>query len=260
MLPGHTLEGQVALVTGAGSAGGIGFATAQLLARMGARLALFATGPRIQERARSLQAEGFDARGYAVDLTDRSAARALLQEVETRFGKVDILVNNAGMSREGSPERFIAFAEQDDADWDLAIERNLGTCYLVTRALLPGMIRRGYGRIVNVSSVTGPLVGNPGESAYAAAKAAMTGMSRSIALEVAQQGITINCVAPGWVATESQTPEEATAALATPLGRAGTPAEMAALIAFLATPAASYITGQVMVVDGGNCLLDRKGP
>ena len=121
------------------------------------------------------------------------------------------------------------------------------------------MLTRQRGRIVNVSSVTGPLVSTPGEAAYSAAKAGMVGMSRALALEVATQGITVNCIAPGWVATGSQIAEEARAALHTPIGRAGTPAEMAAAIAFLAMPGASYITGQLIVIDGGNCLQDRKG-
>ena len=259
MHPLFSLEGQVALVTGAGSAQGIGFASARLLAELGARVAIAATGERILRRSGELEAQGHEARGYLADLTDRPAAAALVRAVEADFGRIDILVNNAGMSMEGSPEVFSEFAEMSDEAWDLSIARNLTTCYNVTRLVLPGMIRREYGRIVNVSSVTGPLVSSPGEAAYSAAKAAMTGMSRSIALEVAMHNITINNVAPGWVATGSQTEEEKTASLHTPFGRAGTPLEMAAMIAFLATPGAGYITGQVMVVDGGNCLQEAKG-
>ena len=258
MHPLFDLRGQTALVTGAGSAGGIGFASARLLLELGADVALAATGPRIHERAGSLTRFG-KVRGYIADLTDRGATRALLEQVEADFGQVDILVNNAGMSKEGSPEVHELFHQMADEDWDMAIERNLTTCYNVTRRVLPGMVARKHGRIVNVASVTGPLVGNPGEAAYSAAKAAMVGMSRSIALEVAAYGVTINNVAPGWVATASQTDAERTAALHTPFGRAGTPLEIAGMVAFLASRAAGYITGQLMVVDGGNCLQERKG-
>jgi len=259
MHPLFSLNGQVALVTGAGSPQGIGFAAAQLLAEMGAQVAVAATGRRIHERAAELQQAGHTARGYIADLTERTAARSMIESIQSEFGRIDILVNNAGMTMEGAPEESSLFADMSDEEWDASIARNLTTCYNVTRLVLPGMIDRQYGRIVNVSSVTGPLVSGPGMAAYSAAKAAMVGMSRSIALEVAMQNITINNVAPGWVATASQLEEEKIASQHTPFGRAGTPMEMAAMIAFLATPGASYITGQMMVVDGGNCLQESKG-
>ena len=260
MHPLFSLKGQSALVTGAGSAEGIGFAAAKLLAEMGAEVAIYATGQRIHQRAAELREAGHITRGYVADLTDRPATRSMIEAVESEFGKIAILVNNAGMTMEGVEEESSEFAEMTDEAWDLSIARNLTTCYNVTRLVLPGMIRRKYGRIVNVSSVTGLMVSSKCLSAYSAAKAAMVGMSRSIAIEVAMDNITINNVALGWIATSSQLEDERVAARYTPFKRAGTPIETASLIAYLATPGASYITGQIMVVDGGNCLQEHKGP
>ena len=258
MHPLFSLNDQVALVTGAGSAEGIGFACAQLLAELGASVTIAATGPRIHDRAEHLRAAGHKVRAYTADLTDRLITRQMIRQIEADFGRIDILVNNAGMSKEGSPEVFALFHESDDDHWDETIARNLTTCYNVTRQVVPGMVTRRYGRIVNISSVTGPLVSNPGEAAYSAAKAAMIGMSRSIALDAAAHGITINNVAPGWVATAAQTEEEKIASRHTPMARAGSAMEMAAMVAFLVSPGASYITGQMMVVDGGNSLQENK--
>jgi 3-oxoacyl-[acyl-carrier protein] reductase len=257
----HTrFDEKVCLITGAGSPSGIGFAAAEIIGQLGGQVAIASTTDRINKRANELSAAGVDVRGYIADLIDRGQVHALIDSVLSDFGRIDILVNNAGMVQVGSLEKFTEFAELEAEAWDLTMSRNLSTCFNVTRAVLPQMIKNGYGRIVNVSSVTGPVASNPGEAAYGAAKAAMVGMSRSIAIEVAKNNITINNVAPGWIATGSQTEREAVAARYTPIGRAARPDEVGHLIAFLASEHASYITGQMFVIDGGNMLMEYRGP
>lgn len=255
-----SFEEQVCLITGAGSDTGIGYRTAQLLGSLGGKIALISTTERIYEREAELRRKGIEAKGYIADLMDRATVERVVTEIIRDFKKIDVLINNAGMVQLGEKEDFTEFLKLDYDSWDLSIRRNLTLTFNMTRNVINHMIAAGYGRIVNVSSVTGPLVSNPGEAAYSAAKAAVCGMSRSLAIEVAKYDITVNNVLPGWIATASQTESESVGGKNTPVGRSGTGEEVANAIAFLASKEASYITGQDLIVDGGNVIQEYKGP
>jgi 3-oxoacyl-[acyl-carrier protein] reductase len=248
------VSGRVALVTGAGAAGGIGFAIARALIAGGAKVCMTATTARIEDRARTLGCIA-----HIADLTDPAQVATLFDTVAERIGPVDVLVNNAGMVQSGHDVGRAQLAGWSDAAWAHHMALNINTTFHCCRAALPGMAERGYGRIVNISSVTGPVVTIDGSSAYATAKAAITGMTRSIALEYGRLGITCNAVLPGWIETESSSEAEVIAGRATPAGRPGTPDEIAAAVQFLASAEASYVTGAMLVVDGGNTLQEMKG-
>ena len=238
------LSGRTALVTG--STRGIGRAIAERLAECGARVAIVGRdATKASEVAGQVSPE---ARGFACDVSDVASVTALVAGVEEVFGSLDILVNNAGLTRDNIMLRL------KDDDWDAVIDANLRGAFVAIRAATRGMMKRRWGRIINISSVVG-LVGNKGQSNYAASKAGLIGLTKSVAKEFASRNILANAIAPGFIETDmtAAMTAEARAALMgnIPLERLGSPADIAAIVAFLASDHASYITGQVLVVDGG---------
>jgi 3-oxoacyl-[acyl-carrier protein] reductase len=254
------LKDQVALVTGAGSPTGIGFASARYLAADGAHLALVSTTDRIYERATELQKDfGICARGYIADLTQAEAAQKIVGDILAEFGRLDICVNNAGMTVVGEIEQ--SHAKIDDIPleaWHFTLDRNLTTCFLVTRAVLPVMRAQKYGRIINISSTSGPVQAFIGHADYHAAKSGMVGFTRATAIEAASDGITVNAIAPGWIATGSQLEDEVLSGQLTAVGRSGKPEEIALAVRFLADLDAAFVTGQLIVLDGGNSLPEDR--
>jgi 3-oxoacyl-[acyl-carrier protein] reductase len=238
------LTGRAALVTG--STRGIGRAIAETLAACGANVAVVG---RDAAKAEAAAAEvGPMARGFAADVSDTASVARLVTEVENAFGAVDVLVNNAGLTRDNLLMRI------KDDDWDAVLDANLRGAFAAIRAASRGMMKRRWGRIVNIASVVG-ITGNKGQANYAASKAGLIGLTKSVAKELASRNILANAVAPGLIETDmtKAMTEEARAAMggAIPLGRIGTPADVAGTVAFLASDHAAYITGQVFVVDGG---------
>jgi 3-oxoacyl-[acyl-carrier protein] reductase len=239
------LTGQVAVVTGGSR--GIGRSICERLAADGARVAVVARDEaRANDVARQLPGEGH--KGYACDVADSAAVDALVKQVEADFGSIDILVNNAGVTADNLLVRI-----NDDA-WDKVVDTNLKGAFNLIRASARGMMKRRKGRIINISSVVG-LTGNTGQANYSASKAGLIGLTKSVAKELASRNVLVNAVAPGFIETE-MTAELGEAAKTSllgqiALGRLGAPTDIAAVVRFLAGPDASYITGQVMVVDGG---------
>lgn len=256
------LDGRVALITGAGSDTGIGFTTARFLGRMGATLFLTGASDRVHDRASELRAAGFDAHAAVADLTIDTEVDELFTAITTSAKRLDIVVNNAGMTSVANPMETSgesgSVSDLSRTDWDAALARNLTTAFLVSKAALPFLRTSGHGRIVSVASVTGPVMAMKDDAAYAATKAGLVGLARSIAIDEARHGITANIVAPGWIATGSQTEGESKQGHGVPVGRSATPDEVASCIAFLCTTESAYVTGQVLVVDGGNSIAEER--
>lgn len=242
-----SLEGQVALVTGASR--GIGRAVALELGRLGATVVGTATSESgAADIGKGLQEAGIKGCGLALNVTDVAACEAAIGEIEKRFGAVGILVNNAGITRDNLAMRM------KDEEWDSVIDTNLKSVFRMSRLVMRGMMKARGGRIINITSVVGS-AGNPGQANYAAAKAGVAGMSRALARELGSRNITVNCVAPGFIDTDMTRalPEAARDALLgnIALGRLGRPEEIAGAVAFLASPAAAYVTGTTLHVNGG---------
>ena len=252
-------ERRCALITGAGAIDGIGFATARALAAMGTSVFLTGLSERVLDRALELTDVGADAAAVCCDLTVEEGVAALIAQVVEEFGRLDVVVNNAGMtSVEGAAGESGSIDSLTFDGWRAALARNLDSAFLVTRAALPLLRASDTGRVVMIASVTGPAMAMSGEAAYAASKAGMVGLTRALALDEARFGTTVNAVAPGWITTGAQTEHERRQGELTPLGRSARPEEVASAVAWLASPDASYITGQCLVVDGGNSIAEER--
>jgi 3-oxoacyl-[acyl-carrier protein] reductase len=245
MTSSTAFAGQVALVTGASR--GIGRAIAAELARLGLKVVGTATSDAgAQAVSQALAAHG--GRGAVLDVNDAAAGEALVEAIVKEHGVLHVLVNNAGITRDTLAMRM------KDEDWDAVLDTNLKSVFRMSRAVMRTMMKQRYGRIVNITSVVGAS-GNPGQANYAAAKAGVAGMTRSLARELGSRGITVNCIAPGFIATDMTETlaeaQKATLLAQIPLGRLGSPEEIAAAVAFLASPQAGYITGCELHVNGG---------
>lgn len=242
-----SLENQIALVTGASR--GIGVAIAQTLGQQGAVVIGTATSPAGAEKITAvLKNAGITGKGVALDVNNAEQIELVLKEITEQFGSVSILVNNAGITKDTLMMRM------SDEDWDNVISTNLSSVFRMSKAVLRPMMKARTGRIISISSVVGHM-GNAGQANYAAAKAGMTGFSKSLAVEVGSRGITVNCVAPGFIETDmtAELPDDIKNQMLAriPLNRLGNVNEIAATVAFLASPSAAYISGETIHVNGG---------
>jgi len=243
----ESLQGHVALVTGASQ--GIGRACAMALAKTGAAVALAARSEdKLRDAVAEIEAEGGKAAAFRLDVSSEEAIKSTVKEITAQLGKIDILVNNAGITRDNLVLRM------KRGDWDEVLATNLTAPFLLTQAVLGGMVKQRWGRVINISSVVAEM-GNPGQANYVSAKAGLVGLTRSVAREVASRNITVNAIAPGYITTamtEALTEEQTKAVTdQVPMGRRGSEADVAHAVVFLASKEAGYITGHVLDVNGG---------
>jgi hypothetical protein len=258
------LDGRVAVVTGAAMGNGEGIA--RVMAKYGAHVALWDISDKVFETARTIQSEGYKASPYKVDVRKFDECKAAADDIANKLGKIDILCNNAGVFR------LAGFLEMSDEVRDFHFDINIKGVWNCTKAVLPHMIVRKYGRVVIMSSVTGPMVANAGETAYATTKAALWGFTKALALEVVKDNITVNAMCPGMIRTpmvenaardfSPDDPEPILDMIAStiPMGRLGNILEIGELAAFLASDESSYITGTQIVIDGGSTLPETVTP
>lgn len=245
------------LISGAGSETGIGFVAAKKFKELGYEVFLTGASQRVLDRAKEISGIG-----YVADLTDEPQVVELVKKLANEFNGLDVLVNNAGMTSinapmESSGETNSVF-DLDFQQWRKSLSRNLDTAFLLSKHSLPLLRNSSAGRIINISSVTGSLMAMKNDAGYAAAKAGLIGLTRSLALDEAKFGITVNAVSPGWISTGSQTALEKEQGLSTPFGRSGEPTEVATTICWLADPENGYLTGQNIVVDGANSIAEER--
>ncbi len=247
-----SLKGKKALITGAGSSSGIGFASATALKQLGAEVIITSTTERILDRANEIQA-----RGLVADLCDERQVKELFASIDA----LDILVNNAGMTSISNPaddSEAGDVANIELSNWRLGMARNLDSAFLVTKYALPLLRKSKSGRIVMISSITGTIMAMKNQPIYASAKAAMVGLTKALALDESKNSITCNAILPGWIATDSISDKEKEQGRFVPLGRGGRAEEIASAVAFLVSSEASYITGQSLVIDGGNSIMEER--
>jgi len=256
------LKEKVCIVTGVSEPEAIGYGIAKVFAREGATVVCVVRRPKVFDRVKELANEGYKAMGMETDLSKVVEVKDMVNQVLAKFGKIDVLVNNAG-GGEGVSCNLVDITEDE---WDKVLDANLRTCMLCSRAVLPAMIERRRGKIVNISSVTGPMVSDISKTAYSASKGAVSALTRALALEVAEYGITVNSICPGYIqswksgeAKPFRTYEETEKlARSIPMKRFGRVEEVGYLALFLSTPESDYITGQDIIIDGGNIIQERK--
>ena len=248
------------LITGVGAPNGIGIVSAREFVSSGAKVFITGHSSRVEVRRDELKRLGGEVSSLSGDLTDPDFAEEVIATAVDFLGGIDVLVNNAGMTSISNPagRESASLEDMSIESWRASIARNLDSLFYVTKAALPYIRKSEAGRIINITSVTGPVMAMRNEVGYASAKAAVTGFTRALALDEARRGITVNAIAPGWIATDSQSEHEREQGLKSPMRRSGKPEEVASAILWLASKEASYITGQTLVIDGGNSIAEER--